>query len=99
MSKYLFGVLIVSLATYAAPAAAGGLFKNVGTAVEKAARDTGRTIEKATRDTGGAIEKAGQDTGNTLEKAAQPDTSEWMAINGESGGAQLIPVDARRHKM
>jgi hypothetical protein len=99
MSKYLIGVLIVSLASYAAPAAAGDFFQNVGNAAEKTARDTGKTMEKAVQDTGNTVEKAVQDTGHALEKSSPPDTSEWMAIDGEQGGAQVIPVDSRRHKM
>jgi hypothetical protein len=97
MSKYLFGALIVSLAIYTAPASAGDFFSNVGRTVERATHDVGRSVEKATQDTGSALEKAAHDTGHTIENAG--DTSDWTALNREQGGVQLIPVDARRHKM
>jgi hypothetical protein len=112
MNRYLVGIFTVIL-TSSAPAGAEELFGNLkkaiqthgvrvedaGKAVGKASQDTGRTIENAARDTGSTLEKAPHDTGYAVEKATQPDASDWMAINREQGGAELIPVDSRRHKM
>ena len=75
------------------------IFKKIGDAVEKAAKDVagtaeetgknvGKTVEKAVKDTGAAIEDAAQDTGKTLEKAGQ-DTGHTLEKAAQDTGKAI----------